>query len=191
MQKEQHANAIEQLQPVSFFDGVHCKSNHKLNGAFAALALAAAAVASCKKVDKEGLFELNNVQLYSSAAEKEKLKSNQQFISILHTSLFQLAMSSGEVFELDQAFQSIGDKDIAREVLISNFFNETGVEMPTAAEMNADLDAFIEDSYKRFFVRTPNEAEKTWINNFITSNPQLTPEHIYFAFAISNEYQYY
>ncbi len=165
-------------------------ANNTLNGALAALALAATAVASCKK-DKEGLFELNNVELYSSAAEKDKRKSNAQFISILHTNLFQLAISSGEVFELDEAFRSIGDQDLAREVLISNFFNETGVALPTVTEMNANLDLFVEETFKRFFVRTPNEAEKTWVKNFINTNPQLTPENIYFAFAISNEYQFY
>ncbi len=165
-------------------------TNNTLNGALAALALAATAVASCKK-DKEGLFELNNVELYSSAAEKDKRKSNAQFISILHTNLFQLAISSGEVFELDEAFRSIGDQDLAREVLISNFFNETGVALPTVTEMNTNLDLFVEETFKRFFVRTPNEAEKTWVKNFINTNPQLTPENIYFAFAISNEYQFY
>lgn len=165
-------------------------ANNTLNGALAALALAATAVASCKK-DKEGLFELNNVELYSSAAEKDKRKSNAQFISILHTNLFQLAISSGEVFELDEAFRSIGDQDLAREVLISNFFNETGVALPTVTEMNTNLDLFVEETFKRFFVRTPNEAEKTWVKNFINTNPQLTPENIYFAFAISNEYQFY
>lgn len=162
-----------------------------IHGALAALAVTAAAITSCRKVEKEGLFELNEVSLYSSAAEKDKLKSNQQFISILHTNIFQSAMSSGEVFELDQAFQSIGDKDIAREVLISNFFNEEGVQLPSTDYMNANLDAFVDDTYRRFFVRTPNEAEKTWVKNFISSNPQLSPEHVYFAFAIANEYQYY
>lgn len=161
-----------------------------IKGAMAALTVAAFAAASCKK-DQEGLFELNNVPLYSSAAEKDKQKSNEQYISILHTNLFQEAINSSDVFELDEAFRSIGDQDIAREVLISNFFNEAGVQLPTATAMNADLDAFVEETYKRFFVRTPNEAEKTWVKNFLTTNSQLTPEHVYFAFAIANEYQFY
>ncbi|MFM9984089.1 MAG: hypothetical protein ACKVOK_02600 [Flavobacteriales bacterium] len=161
-----------------------------INGALVALAVTSLAVVACKK-DREGLYELNDVELYSSAAEKDKLKSNQQFISILHTNIFQTSIGTGEVFELDQAFQSIGDKDLAREVLISNFFNESGVQLPSTEDMNADINQFIDDTYKRFFVRLPNEAERTWVKNFLASNPQLTPEHVYFAFAISNEYQYY
>lgn len=170
--------------------GMNTTNENMVQGALAALAITSLAISACKK-DPEGLFELNNVALYSSAAEKDKLKTNQQFISILHTNIFQTSIGSGEVFELDQAFQSIGDKDLAREVLISNFFNESGVQLPTADEMNANIEQFIDETYKRFFVRLPNEAERTWVKNFLASNPQLTPEHVYFAFAISNEYQYY
>jgi hypothetical protein len=75
--------------------------------------------------------------------------------------------------------------------LISNFFNDAGVQLPTVAEMNTNPDGFIEETYKRFFVRLPNEAEKTWVRNFIQSNPYMTPELVFFAFALSNEYQYY
>jgi hypothetical protein len=74
---------------------------------------------------------------------------------------------------------------------LTDYFNDPGVQLPSVEEMNSDPDAFIEDTYKRFFVRVPSEAEKTWIRNFIQTNPYLTPELVYFAFALSNEYQYY
>ena len=86
---------------------------------------------------------------------------------------------------------SIGDQELGREVLISNFFNQVGVQMPTVEEMNVDVESFIEETYKRFFVRIPSEAEKTWVKNFIQSNPYMTPELVYFSFALSNEYLYY
>jgi hypothetical protein len=157
--------------------------------ASAGLALSAV-LASCKKEDNL-LFELQPVELYSSAAEKDKLKSNEQFISILYTNLFQQALSSNQVFAINQCLESIGDKELAREVLISNFFNDDGVIMPSTGEMNADLDVFIDNSYKRFFVRLPTVAERTWLRNFIENNPYMTPELVYFSFALSNEYLYY
>jgi len=161
-----------------------------LPGAIAALTAVSALLVACKK-DKEGLYELNEVALVGSAADKDKQKSNQQFVSILYTNLFQSALASSDIFELDRLFQSIGDREVAKEVLMSNLFNEPGVNLPTVEEMNANLDLFVEDAYKRFFVRLPNEAEKTWVKNFIQSNPYMTPELVFFSFALSNEYQYY
>lgn len=161
-----------------------------LPGALAAITAVSALLVACKK-EQVGLYELNSVELLSTAAEKDKQKTNQQFVSILYTNLFQSALPGSEVFVLDQIFQSIGDKEIAREVLISNFFNEQGVQLPTTQEMNNDLDLFINETYKRFYVRLPNEAEKTWVKNFIQSNAYMTPELVYFSFALSSEYQYY
>ena len=92
---------------------------------------------------------------------------------------------------LNNAIESIGDKELAREVIISNFMNDDNVQLPSVEEMNADIDNFIDETYIRFLVRYPNEAEKTWLKNFIQSNPYMTPEMVYFSFALSEEYLYY
>ena len=56
---------------------------------------------------------------------------------------------------------------------------------------DADIDAFIDETYARFFVRLPTEAERTYVRNFIQGNPYMTPELVYFSFALSDEYMYY
>jgi hypothetical protein len=165
-------------------------SHRGIAASIGALAAVGVLLQSCQK-EKEALFEINPVDLYSSAAEKDKEKTNAQYISILYTNLFQSAISSNQIFELDEAFRSIGDQEIAKEVLISNFFNNANVSLPTVEEMNADMDAFIIDTYKRFLLREPNEAEKLWVKNFIQSHPYVTPEIVYFSFALCNEYKYY
>jgi|JI102314A1RNA_FD_contig_71_580506_length_1840_multi_2_in_0_out_0_2 hypothetical protein len=165
-------------------------TQNNLTASVAALAAVSVFLQACKK-EQVGLYEVNEVQLLPDAAGKDKLKSNQQFVSILYTNLFQTGLSGVDVFELDQLFQSIGDKDLAKEVLISNFFNDSSVQLPSVLEMNSDLNTFIENTYKRFFIRMPNEAEKTWLRNFIQANPYVTPEIVYFSFALSNEYKYY
>ncbi|MBL7942767.1 MAG: hypothetical protein JNM00_08380, partial [Flavobacteriales bacterium] len=153
-------------------EGCECMSsasstNDLIEKAKAAAGLTALALlASCKK-DPDLLFEINPVELYGSAAEKDKLKNNEQYVSILYTNLFQQAIAAGDIFNLSNCFESIGDQELAREVLISNFFNDEGVQLPTVEEMNADMDAFVTDTYKRFFVRIPTEAERTWMKNFI------------------------
>ena len=57
--------------------------------------------------------------------------------------------------------------------------------------MRADVDGFLKETYKRFFVRDISEAERTWFKNYIQDNPNVTPELVYFAFTLSNEYLFY
>ncbi len=145
---------------------------------------------SCKP-EPETSFILNDVELYPSSAGKTKEKTNEQFVAILHANLFQTALSANDVYDVNRCIESIGDKELAREVIISNFMNDPAVQLPSVEEMNADIDQFIEDTYVRFYVRYPTEAEKTYLRNFIQNNPYVTPEIVYFSFALSDEYMYY
>ena len=145
----------------------------------------------CKKDPIEPHFELNSYELYPSTAGKDKLKTNEQYVAILHANLFQTALSANDIFDLNNCIESIGDKELAREVIISNFMNKEGVQLPSEEDMDADIDQFIEDTYIRFFVRIPTEAEKTYLRNYIQGNPFMTPELVYFSFALSNEYMFY
>ena len=57
--------------------------------------------------------------------------------------------------------------------------------------MTDDPDGFLDETYHRFFVRNITEAEKTYLKNLIMANDSLTPEILYYSFALSDEYQYY
>ena len=140
---------------------------------------------------KERIYEVNEVQLRAPSANKDKLKTSEEYVAILHANLFQTALSANEVYQLAQCIESIGDKELAREVIISNFMNKPGVIIPTDEVMRADIDVFTRATYARFLVRTPSEAELTWFRNYITADPYVTPELIYFSFALSDEYLFY
>ncbi len=146
---------------------------------------------ACKKEINPDQYEVNQVELYSSIGEKTKVKTQQQYVSILYTNLFQQALSGNQLVQIIDCLESIGDKELGREVLISNFMNKPNVQLPSDSLMRADSDQFIKDTYERFFVRIPTEGELTWYRNFIETNPQLSAELVYFAFALSNEYLYY
>ena len=148
---------------------------------------------SCKKDEEKGSNEyvVNPVTSLPPNAGKTKEKSDQQYVAILHANLFQVALSANQVFEISQCIESIGDKELAREVIISNFMNESDVKMPSDSLMRADLETFIIDTYQRFLVRNPTEAEITYFRNYIKANPDVTPELVYFSFALSNEYLFY
>lgn len=155
---------------------------------FAILLFLLSTIIGCQK---EKLYEVNEETILPGNANKTKLKSDQQYIAILYANLFQTALSSDDLFEASECVQSIGDKDLVHEVLISNYMNQGGVQLTSNEAMRADVDAFITETYNRFLVRNPTEAERQYFKNYINTHPNVKPELVYFSFALSNEYQYY
>ena len=148
------------------------------------------AFSACKK-EEEIIYDVNQVNANSYNSGKDKLKSISQYISILYANLFQKALSANELVEISNCIMSIGDKEVANEIVLSNFMNKTGVIMPSDSLMRADLDAFLEETYNRFFIRNITEAEREFFKNFLETNPDVSVEMVYTAFSLSNEYQFY
>ena len=144
---------------------------------------------ACKENDL--VYDINQLQSSSYNANKNKLKSISQYISIVYANLFQQALSSNELVEITRCIESIGDKEVAHEIILSNFMNSQDVILPSDSLMRADLDVFLEDTYKRFYVRDITEAEREFFLNFLNSNPNVSAEMVYMSFALSNEYQFY
>jgi hypothetical protein len=145
---------------------------------------------SCKKQTKYE-YEVNNEDVLPANVSKTRVKTTDQYVAILYANLFQKALSSNNLFTISQCFESVGDQILARQVLIANLMKKTGVIIPTTTDMNNDLDNFINDTYVRFYVRNPTESEKAYLKKMIQDDPNLTPELIYVAFALSDEYVYY
>ena len=143
---------------------------------------------SCKKED---VYDVNQINATSYNANKNKLKTTHQYISIVYANLFQQALSANELVEISRCIESIGDKQVAHEIVLSNFMNKEGVIIPSDSVMREDLDLFIEETYKRFYVRDITEAEREFFINFFENNQNVSAEMVYMAFALSNEYQYY
>ena len=141
--------------------------------------------------EPEVTYGLQPLELQASTADKDRVKSIEQWITILHADLFGEALGSAELFEIKQAFASVGDQEIARAVLVSNFMQDDEVQLPDAGMIAQNPDGFIDDTYVRFLVRYPTEAERTWMRNYLATNPTVTPESVYTAFALSEEYLHY
>ena len=107
---------------------------------------------------KEPIYELTDVSVLPPSPNKDQPKTNEQYVSVLHANLFQSGMDANDLYRMGQCIESIGDKELAREVIISNFMNRPGVIMPTDAEMRSDIDAFVVDTYRRFLVREHDEG---------------------------------
>ena len=78
---------------------------------------------------KEPIYELNDVGILPPSANKDQPKTNEQYVAILHANLFQDGLSANELYGIGQCIESIGDKELAREVIISS----PGVRAPGRA----------------------------------------------------------
>ena len=147
----------------------------------------------CKK-DKNTRYEIVETSSFGDNLNKDKDKTNIEFHSILSTNLFQKPSSINELTRTDRVIQSCGDKTLINEVIISNYMNSSQVILPSRKRMVDSTERFVEETYVRFFIRRPTEAEKTWFINFINankSNPSFRPELVYTAFSASDEYMFY
>ena len=145
---------------------------------------------ACKK-EKQVSFGVTNQKLYEDKAKKTKRKSDAEYISILYTNLYQSPISPSQLYKTQNIIFSIGDRSVAVETVLSNYFNTSGLKIPPNTEMRKNVDSFITNSYKRFFLRFPSEGEKTFFRNYINSHSTVSVELVYTAFAASDEYQYY
>lgn len=148
------------------------------------------ALAGCR-TEYETDFEVNEQPVFRADIIKNKAKSDQQYIAILSTNLLQKPVSIDEIVRTQRVIESVGDKGLVKELIISNFMNRPDVIIPSDSLMRANTDQFIKDTYRKFFIREPSELEKSFFRNFIEANPSVTAEMVYVAFASSDEYQFY
>ena len=173
---------------------------HNLNRAmrsvsfFILISLLAATV-GCKKDDdslsSDVVYQLDEFRADPSGAGKLKQKTEEQYVAVLYANLFQKAISVSELAQITDAIYSVGDKQLAYEMVVSNFLNRPGVLIPDDQEMRSRVDSFLTETYERFFVRDISEAERLYLHQYLDQNPEVTVEMVYAAFALSNEYQFY
>ncbi|MGB1018533.1 MAG: hypothetical protein ACPGVH_05665 [Chitinophagales bacterium] len=146
-------------------------------------------VSSCAK--EEYKYGLTSTDILQPSANKDKLKTAEQYIAVLYVNLFQKAISTKELIELERIVRSVGDKRLVYELIISSFLNDPEIILPESAAMRADIKTFLEASYQRFYIRKPSELELEYFRNYIENNANVTPEMVYFSFAISDEFFFY
>lgn len=137
------------------------------------------------------LYEVNPVAVNQPGVEKSNQKSDLEFLSLAYADLFGTTISSIQLNTMVQAYESLGDKTLIADIIIRNLLSAPGAKIPTNAEMRADPDEFINQTYKKFFIRLPGEYERWYLNQLITEDPDFSPEMVYYAFLTSDEYRYY
>ena len=84
---------------------------------FTALLAVVLLLAGCT-AEPDVTYGLLPLELNASAAEKDRVKSIDQWITILHADLFGEALGSAELFKVKQAFYSVETRRL-RAVLVS------------------------------------------------------------------------
>lgn len=166
------------------------RSSNKQNALITTLVSLILILVGCTKERIIG-YEVNTASVVEDKSKKTKKKNDAEFVSILYTNLYQTAISPNQLYKTQNVIYSIGDQDVANEMLLSNYFNTSGITIPTNESMRADMDLFIVNTFKRFYLRYPSEGEKAFFKQLITNNLNVTVEMVYTAFACSEEYQYY
>ncbi len=147
-------------------------------------------LSSCKK-DTDFIYGVTDVNVQKPDANKPNVKTTFTFISIAYSDLFGANISQTQLVEIQTAYVAFGDQRLIEQMIIKNFLNDGGADIPTQTEMSANVQQFIKDSYVKFFNRLPNEFELWHIENEVAGDNTITPELVYFAMMTSNEYRYY
>lgn len=145
---------------------------------------------SCNK-EQRAIYQVQEQELYQNSSEKKNLKTTTQFISIAYNDLFGTNITSAELTRLDVAYQSLGDKSVLEDMIVKSLINRGGVQVVSNTVMRADVAAFVESIYLRFYNRKPNEFEAWKMKDLIEKNTDVTPQMIYYSMMTSEEYRFY
>ena len=141
--------------------------------------------------EKEYQYDVDDVTVKKEGSEKTNQKSTIEFISIAYTDLFGSTIPQSKLINLSQVYSSFGDLKVIEERIISNFINDSLVQLPLSVAVNGDTTLFITNTYKKFYNRNPNEFEKFKWLEMIRTDVSMTPATIYFAMMTSDEYRFY
>jgi len=154
------------------------------------LFLAVVLVAGCSK-EKTFVYDVNTVNVNPESGDKSNVKTTTEFISIAYSDLYGTTISQGNLYKLNVAYTSFGDKKLIEDRIIRNFLNDPNVIIPSDTLMRNDIAAFITSSYKKFFNRLPDEFEKYYLVNLIQTDTDIKSVEIYYSMMTATEYRYY
>lgn len=145
----------------------------------------------CKEKTYDYVYEVEEQQAVAEAGSKNRQKSDLELVSVAYTDLFGKNIPQEELRNITAGFSAFGDVAITLDVMILNFLNDPEADLPEDAVMHNDPKQFIEDTFKKFYVRKPTAYEEWFFLQQIEENPELTVEEVYYAFLTSDEYRYY
>lgn len=148
-------------------------------------------LSSCKR-DPSYIFEVNDVTVTASTGEKNRLKTDIEFVSIAHTDIFGSNISSNNLENIVTTYKSFGDKSLTIEMIIRKFIDDGGTNI-TAIDRSSktSIESFVINTYKKLYNRDPDAFEKWYLSDLIANDDVINAEIVYFSMMTANEYRYY
>ena len=155
------------------------------------LLLIALTLNACKR-DPSYIFEVNDVAVTASAGEKNRLKTDIEFVSIAHADIFGSSISSNYLENIVTTYKSFGDKSLVIEMIIRKFIDDGGTNI-TAIDRSSktSIESFVINTYKKLYNREPDAFEKWYLSDLIANDDVINAEIVYFSMMTANEYRYY
>jgi hypothetical protein len=147
-------------------------------------------LAACKK-ETQYVYQVQDQVLYQNSGDKKNLKTTEQFITIAYNDLFNAAITTIELNQLNTDLQSFGDDGLIQDMIVKNLLSRSGTQVPANTVMRANVPAFVQQTYLRFYSRQPNEFEAWKMQSLIQQNADVTPQMVYYSVMTSAEYRYY
>lgn len=147
-------------------------------------------LSGCKK-EEIYTYGVNDVLVDQPGAVKPHVKTDLEVISIAYSDLFGTSIPNTELDVLSQSYQAYGDKRMVIDMIILNYLNTPGVQVPSDAAMRGDIEGFVSNCYRKFYVRQPTAFEGWFVSDLIRKDASITPDLVYYAFMTSSEYRFY
>jgi hypothetical protein len=157
---------------------------------FFGILILALALSACNK-ERAILYDVQAVYVQRDGTNKTRIKTTTEFISIVYSDIFGTTIPQSKLDELSLAYEAFGDKKLMEDIIVKNFLNSSSAQIPSTSTMNADIDDFIQKTFRKLYNREPGEMEAWKLKEMIKSNSAITPVVVYYAFMTSNEYRYY
>ena len=118
-------------------------------------------VSACRKKETEEnfVYQIKDVDVKKNTTDKTNQKTTTEFVSIAYSDVFGTTITSAKLVNLSTAYDAFGDKKLMEDLIIRNFLATAGAQIPSTSEMNADIDAFVKNTYNKLLDRDPNEFE--------------------------------
>lgn len=156
------------------------------------LALLLLNFSACKKDDPTFLFAVDEVTVSQSSADKNRLKTDIEFVSIAYADLYGGSIHQGMLEDIIITYKSFGDKSMVIEMIIRKFIDDETSNIGSIDRNNqTSIENFVQKTYEKLYNRTPNAFEKWYLSDLIETETDINAEMVYFAMMTANEYRYY
>jgi hypothetical protein len=135
---------------------------------------------------------VDDVTVNLNEGEKNRLKTDIEFVSIAYTDIFSTNISQNNLEDIITTYKSLGDKSLVIEMIVRKFISDGGSNIQNIDRSSStSIEFFVTDVYKKLYNRTPDAYELWYLTDVIQKDQDINASLIYYSMMTANEYRYY